>query len=123
MRLTDCVQKLVALIENEVLDVAGVEALVSDKGVQSTRSGNNNMRACVLVLEDLDILGLAGTTVEDGSADVRHVLAESGIFVLDLVSKLAGMAQHDNANLASDWLDLLECSNDKDGSFTWSKGR
>lgn len=65
------------------------------------------MRASILVLQDLDILGLAGTSVEDRSADVRHVLAESGILVLDLVSELAGVAQHNDADLTGNWLDLL----------------
>lgn len=117
-KLTDCVQELITLVKNEVLDVAGIEALISNEGVQSTRSSDDNMRASVLVLEDLDILGLARTSVEDRSSDIRHVLAESSVFVLDLVSQLAGVAEHNDTDLASDRLDLLECSNDEDSSFT-----
>lgn len=86
IKLTNCIQKLVALVEDKVLDVASVEALVSNERVQSTGCSNDDMGASILVLEDFDILGLAGTTVEDRSTDIRHVLAESGVLVLDLVS-------------------------------------
>lgn len=118
VRLTNCIQKLVALIENKVLDMASVEALVSNEGVQSTRCSNDDMRASILVLENFNILGLAGTAVEDRSTDIRHVLAESGVLVLDLVSELASVAQHNDTDLTGNWLDLLKCSNDEDSSFT-----
>jgi hypothetical protein len=76
------------------------------------------MWASILVLENFNILGLAGTSVEDRGSDIRHVLAESSVFVLDLVSEFTGVAKDNNADLASDGLDLLKRSNNEDGSFT-----
>jgi hypothetical protein len=65
------------------------------------------VRAGVLVLEDLGVVLLAGTSVEDRCSDIRHVLAESSVFVLDLVGKLSSVAEDDDSNLSGDWLDLL----------------
>ena len=106
-----------------MLDVAGIEALVSNERVQATRCSDDDMWASVLVLEDFDILGLAGTSVEDRGPDIRHVLAESSVFVLDLVSEFTGVAKDNNADLASDGLDLLKRSNNEDGSFTYMTRR
>lgn len=71
----------------------------------------------VLVLQDLDVLLHRGTTVEDRGLDLGHVLAETSVFVLDLVGQLAGMAHDQDRGLARDRLDLLERGEDEDGGL------
>jgi hypothetical protein len=72
----------------------------------------------LLVLKDLGILLDWSSSIEDCCFHVWHILAETSIFVLDLVSKFSSVAHDENRGLASDWLNLLECSEDEDGGFT-----
>lgn len=116
--LTDLIKHLVTLVEDENLTAAETQELISDQCVQSTGSSNNDVWVGVLVLEDLGILGNRGTSVEDSSLDVWHILAESGIFVLDLISQLTGMAHNQHRGLASDWLNLLKSRKNEDSSLT-----
>lgn len=76
------------------------------------------MRVGVLVLQDLGVLLDRGSTVEDSGLDLWHILAESGVFVLDLVGQLARVAHDENRALSSDWLDLLKGCQDEDGRLT-----
>lgn len=82
--------------------------LVSDQGVQSTGCSDDDMWVSILVLQELGILLNRSSTVEDCGLDFGHILAEASIFVLDLVSQLAGVAHNKDGCLASDWVDLLE---------------
>lgn len=118
MQLTDLVENLVALIEHEALDVAETQVLVAYQGVETTRSGDDDVRELLLVLELVDVVLDGSTTVEDGGLDIRQVLAETSVLVLDLVGQLTGVAHDDNRALAGDRLDLLKGSQDEDGSFT-----
>lgn len=117
--LTDCIEELVTLVENKVLDVGSVEGLVSDERVETTGSSDDDVWAGVLVLERLGVGLLAGTAVEDRGPDVGHVLAEPRVLVLDLVGQLSGVAEDDDAHLSSNGLDLLEGGDDEDSGFTW----
>ena len=115
---TDLVEHLVTLVEDEALDVAEAELLVSDEGVQTTRSCDDDVRVSLLVGEELDVLLHGSTTVEDGGLDIRHVLCESGVFVLDLVGELTGVAHDEDRGLTLDGLLLLESSEDEDGCLS-----
>lgn len=115
---TNLVEHLVTLIEDEALDVAETELLVSDEGVQTTRSCDDDVRVSLLVGEELDVLLHGGTTVEDGGLDVGHVLCESGVFVLDLVGELTGVAHNQDRGLALDGLHLLQGCENEDGSLS-----
>jgi hypothetical protein len=72
----------------------------------------------LLVLQDLGVLLDRGSTVEDSGLDLWHVLAESGVFVLDLVGQLASVAHDENRALSRDRLNLLKGGQNKDGSLT-----
>jgi len=72
----------------------------------------------LLILKDLGILCNGGTSVEDASLDVGHVLAESVVLVANLERQLAGVAHDEHRALASDRLDLLKGRQDEDCSFT-----
>lgn len=91
---TDLVEHLVALVKDELLDVAKAQLLVANERVQSARCTDDNVWVRVLVGQELDVLLHRGTAVEHRGLDLRHVLAETRILVLDLVSQFAGVA-HD----------------------------
>ena len=118
--LTGLVQHLVALVEDEALDIAEAELLVSDEGVQTTRSCDDDVRVSLLVGEELDVLLHGSTTVEDGGLDIGHVLCESGVFVLDLVGELTSVAHDQNSGNARLRLlvHLLESCENEDGSLS-----
>lgn len=115
---TNLVEHLVTLIEDEALDVAEAELLVSDEGVQTTGSGDDDVRVSFLVGKELNVLLHGSTTVEDGGLDIGHVLCESGVFVLDLVGELTGVAHDQDRGLTLDGLHLLEGCEDEDGSLS-----
>lgn len=114
-------EHLVTLVEYKVLDTARLDTLVSDQGVQPTRSTDNDVRALRLVLENGLVVGDGCTTVEDGGSNFGHVLGESSVFVLDLEGKLSSVAEHDDGSLSIDWLDLLKRSQYEDGSLTHTR--
>lgn len=118
LKHTNLVKHLVALVKNKTLDASKTQLLVPDKRVKPSRCADDNVRVCLLVGEELDVLLHWRTTVEDGSLDVRHVLAESGILVLDLVGELTGVAHNQYRGLAIDWLHLLKSRKDEDCSLS-----
>jgi hypothetical protein len=119
-RLTNLVQHLVAFVKNEHADVPQPKLLVADESIQTSGSGHDDMRMGIFVRENLVILRNGGTTVEDGSLDLRHVPAEARILVLDLVSELSSVAHHQHRGLAVDGLDLLKTGQDEDGRLAQS---
>ena len=116
--LTDLIQHLVTLIENESFDVAEAQILVSNEGVQTTGCSDNDVRMCLFILEYLDILLNGSSTVEDCGLDVGHVLAESKVFVLNLVRQFAGVAHNEYGCFASDWLKKLESRENENSCLT-----
>jgi hypothetical protein len=75
-RLTELFEHFVALVQNKVLDTLGVETLVSSERVELPRGGDDDVRA-LSGLEEFLVLLDGGSAVEDGGADVGHVLCES----------------------------------------------
>ena len=57
------------------------------------------------------------TSVEDLALDVRQVLAEAGVLVLDLEGELARVAQDEDRDLAVDGLELVQRREDEHGGF------
>lgn len=96
MSLTDLVEHLVAFIEDEAVNVAEAQLLVAHKGIETSRSGDDDVRMGVLVLEEFDVLLHWGTSVKDSGFDFGHVLAEASVFVLDLIRKLASVTHDEN---------------------------
>lgn len=93
---TDLVQHLVTFIQDERLDTAQSEILVSHKRIQSSRSADNDVRMGILVLEDLDVLLHGRAAIKDGRLDFGHVFAETGVFILDLIRQLSSVAHDEN---------------------------
>ena len=115
---TNLVEHLVTLIEHKALDVAQTKVLVANERVKATRGGDDDVRVSLLVLEDVDVVLDGSTAVEYSGLDVRQVLAETCVLVLDLESQLAGVAHDQHRALAVDRLDLLKSGQDENGSFT-----
>lgn len=76
------------------------------------------MWVSLLVLEKLNILLNRCASVENCGFHIGHVLAESGVFVLDLVGQLTGVAHDQNRGFALNGLDLLQGSQDEDCCLT-----
>lgn len=72
-KLTELLKHLVAFVKNEMFYIGGIENFVPTKGIETTRSGDNNMRAFCFVLEYFGIFGDRNPTIEHGCADVGHV--------------------------------------------------
>jgi hypothetical protein len=117
-KLTNLVKHLVTLIEDEGLDIAQGELLVTDQGVQTTGGGDNDVGVGLLVLEDLNVLLDGGTTEENIGLDVGEVLGETSVLVLDLVGQFAGVAHHEDLALAGNGLQLVKSGQDEDRSLT-----
>ena len=116
--LTELFEHFVALVENKVLYVFGVQNFVAGEGIETTRGGHDDVRAAGLVAEGLGVLDDWRSTVEGADADVGHVLCETRVLVLDLERQFTRMTEHDDSNLAVDRLKLLERSQDEHGSLS-----
>jgi hypothetical protein len=101
-------EHLVALVEDEVLDVLGLQDFLASESVQATGGGDDDVRALSLVFEHLRILLDRGAAEEGGDADVGHVLGETRVLVLDLVRELTRVAENDDRHLSIDGLELLQ---------------
>ena len=121
--LTKLFQHFIAFVQNEMFDFAGVENLVPREGIESSGSGHHDMRALGLVTEQLRILSHWGSTIERRDANVRHILGETRVLVLNLESELASVAKHENRDLAIHGLELLKRRQNKDGGFTVTRLR
>lgn len=116
--LTNLVEHLVALVENEHADAAEAEVLVADERVKTTGSTDDDVGMSLLVLEDLGILLDRSTTVEDAGLDVGHVLAETVVLVANLESELTSVAHDEDGALAGDGLNLLKGGKDEHSCLT-----
>lgn len=116
--LTNGIQHLVTLIKDENLAATKSEVFVSDKSVETTGSGDDDVWVSLLVLQHLGILLNGSSTVEDAGLNIWHVLAEAGILVLDLVGKFTSVTHDEDRGLAGDWLDLLKGGEDEHGGLT-----
>jgi hypothetical protein len=112
------IQHLVTLIEDEDANTAEAQILVPDKGLQPTRSTDDDVRMSILVLQDLRILGDRSTTVEDMRLDVGQVLAESCVLVADLEGKFTCVAHDQDCTFTSDRFNLLESGQNEDGRLS-----
>jgi len=114
------VQHLITLIEDESLDVAEAKLLVSNQSVQTARSSDDDVWMGLLVGQELNVLLHWGTAVKDSGLDIGHVLAESGVLVLDLVGQLTGVAHDEDRGRAINGLDLLQAGEHEDGGLSQS---
>ena len=117
-RHTDLVKHLVALIKNERLDVSQVQVLIADQCIETAWRADNDVGCRVLVLEGLDVGSHGCAPEEDLSLDIWQVLAESGIFVLDLVGQFSSVTHYQDGTFSRNRLELVKCGEDEDSSLT-----
>lgn len=115
---TNLIQHLVTLVKNEGLHAAERQLLLANQRVQTTWSTNDDVGVRLLVREHFNILLHRGTTVEHGSLDIRQVLAESRVLVLDLVRQLAGVAHDKDGAFARNRLQLMESGQNEDSGLS-----
>lgn len=90
------IEHLVALVEDKAVDVTKTKFLVTNEGIETTGSGNHNMRMVLLVRQSLVVLLNVDTTVEDSGLDFRHVFTETIELIANLECQLASMAKDQN---------------------------
>jgi hypothetical protein len=88
------IEHLVALVENELADIAKLQVLVTDERIKTTWSRDNDVWVSLLISEDFDILVDLGASIEDASLDVGKVLAEALVLSTNLVGQFTGMAHN-----------------------------
>mmetsp|Transcript_5810 Transcript_5810/g.12664 ORF Transcript_5810/g.12664 Transcript_5810/m.12664 type:complete len:340 (+) Transcript_5810:682-1701(+) len=115
----ELLEHLVALVEDEVLDVLGDEVLVPHHLQHTSRRADDNVRR--FVLQDALVLSDRHATVEDGRLDVGQVSLETVELVVDLVGQLARVAEHKGANLRLLGLELMQAGEHEDGRLTHSR--
>lgn len=91
--LTCFVEHLIALIQNEDLEVVEFESLLLDQGEHSTRGSNDDVRALFFVFEKLLVILYWHSSEHDCASQLRKILGESFEFLLDLESKLPDIAK------------------------------
>lgn len=106
-----------------MLHVFGVQYFVSGKGVQSTRCGDNDVGALVLVAEEFGVLCYRCAAVESADTNIGHVLGEASIFVFDLEGEFTSVAEDEDRDFSVDRFELLKRGQDEDGSFPMSRFR
>ena len=111
------VEHLVALIENEHLQVVEGESFVVRESEDTTRSTNDDMGR-LGALENLLVFLDGDTTVENLSDDIRKVLGETSHLVLDLISKLTSVAHDESGGGLGVLLELMKHREDEDGGLT-----
>jgi hypothetical protein len=115
---TNLVKHLVTLVKDKGLNIAERQLLITDKSIQTTGSGDNNVGESILAGQNLEILLDRGTTVEDRGLNVGQVLGETGVLILDLVGKLTGVAHNQDLALAGNGLQLVEGGQNEDSGLT-----
>lgn len=101
-----------------MFDVGGIQKLVSSESIKATRGSDDNVGAASLVLEQFCVLGDGRAAVENGSANVGHVLGKPAVLVLDLVRELARMAENDHGHFPVYRFELLEGRENEHSSFS-----
>ena len=101
--------------------IFGVQYFVPSESVETTGCSDNNVRAFVLVAEKFGVLCDRHTVVERADSDVRHVLGESGIFILDLEGEFTSVAKDNDGDLTVCRFQLLESCEDENGGLSMTR--
>ena len=109
--LTCLIQHLVALVENEHLEVFELQIFSAWQSQDSTWSSDDDMWACLWVFQKLHIIIDWNTTVKSGTSDLLQVFCESVKFLLDLVGQLSGVAQDKSWSWL--WISLINLVEDR----------
>lgn len=109
--LTCLIQHLVALVEDEHLEIIEFQIFSARQSQDSTWGSNHDVRSLLWVFQQLDIVVNWDTTVESGTSDLLQVFCESIEFLLDLVRQLSGVAQ--DKSWSWFWISLINLVEDR----------
>mmetsp|Transcript_74620 Transcript_74620/g.129468 ORF Transcript_74620/g.129468 Transcript_74620/m.129468 type:complete len:276 (-) Transcript_74620:8-835(-) len=87
-------EALVTLIEDELRAFPQIQILVSQESQHAAGSADHDMGA--IILQHLLVLGNGYSSIDHAHLHICEVLCESVKFVLDLISQLPCVAEHDN---------------------------
>ena len=93
------------------------QLLFANQSIQAARGTNYYVRVCFLIRQNFHIFLERSTTIKDGSLHVRKILAESGVFVLDLIRQLSRVAHDQDRALPRDRLQLVKSRQNKHRSL------
>jgi len=111
----EVLEHLIALIQNESLDLVSLEFLLIDELLDTTRSTNNNMRG--VLSQELIMLTNRDASIEDAHLDGRKIFGEANKFLANLIGQLASMAHNKGVDYAIFRDKLLQDTEDEDGGF------
>lgn len=112
-------QHLVALVEDEVLEVFQLKLLVSNQRHYSARSSHHNVR--IDGLESFLVLLDGQSAEKDGHLHLGHVLAKALVLFADLEGQLPSVAHDQNVYVVLGGLELLQSGQDKDGRLAHTR--
>jgi hypothetical protein len=111
-QLTQLLQHLVALVEDEMLQVLQVELLVADESEDAAGCADDDVRCHRL--QRLLVLLNRHAAEEHSDLHARHVLAEALVLLADLEGELASVAHDEDVGLIVGGFELLESGEDED---------
>ena len=114
------VKHLVALVQNEHLQVVQRQSLVADQSQDTSGRTHYNVRSLV-TLEQLLLHSDGLASVDHLSSHVGHELGKTSEFALDLVSKLTSVAHDQGRARVGVLAQALQHVQHKDGSFAHSR--
>ena len=112
-------EHFVALVEHKVLDLIELHDALLD-GELHHASGRADDDVGAVVLEEVAVLPDGHAAVKDGALDVLEVLGEPLVLVVNLKGE-PWVWQHNDSDLASDGIQLVERREDKDGSLAHTR--
>ena len=115
--LTYFFEHLVALVEDEDLEVAEVKVALLDEG-EDTAWGADDHVGLLDALEEGDVLADGDTTVDHLCAQLGKLLLESIKLLLDLVSELSVVAEHECRARLGVLGQLMKDSEDEDSGLS-----
>lgn len=120
--LTGLIQHLVALVEDEHLEVVELEILSVYQGQDSAWGSNHDVGGLLRVLQQLNVIIDWNTAVEGSTSDLLEVLGESVELLLDLIRQLSGVAQDQGRSwLWVGLIDLVQDRKDEDSGLTHAR--
>lgn len=114
--LTDVLEHLIALVENENLEVIEVQRLVLGE-VEDTAWGANDDVRSAWALQHLLLLLERLAAQEALRSHVRHEFGETSEFTLDLVGELAGVSEDEGAAGLGVLVEAMKRGEDENGSL------
>lgn len=115
--LTSLFEHLVALIENEDLEVGEVEVTLLNESEDSARGADNDVGS-LETLEHLDVVNNGDTAINNFGSHVLELSLESVELFVDLVGELSVVAENDGRHRLGVFRELMKDGEHEDRSLS-----